>query len=442
MMIMRPKLSSSILTAGALAVFLGGCGAISGLNPFNRQEKLLPGERQSVLPRAGDEIAGGTPSIGGASGLADWSQSGGNAANAPGNVSLSGTSGEAAWRARVIESSGKRGVRPSVPPLVYGGRIFAYDATGTVTSVAPGGARAWSVSLAPGEEKSKAQGGGIAAAGSAIYVATGFGELVALDAATGNRLWASPLGAPAHSAPSAAGGKVFVVSATNVLHALNQSDGTEAWQFPGIPEKAGVLSAASPAVAGDTVVVPYSSGEIIAFDAGSGDTKWADTVLRSSRTLAVSGLTDVAASPIIYEGVVYATGVSGRTIAVDLASGERVWEQNVGSASTPALSGNALFLVDLEDNLVAMDRSSGKVFWRTALPVVRKKRFFSVWAGPTLAGSLLWAVSNDRRMIGVDPATGNIVVDKQLPSPAYIKPIAAGGQLLVLSADGSLAAYQ
>jgi outer membrane protein assembly factor BamB len=165
-------------------------------------------------------------------------------------------------------------------------------------------------------------------------------------------------------------------------------------------------------------------------------------VLRSSRTLAVSGLTDVAASPIIYEGVVYATGVSGRTIAVDLASGERVWEQNVGSASTPALSGNALFLVDLEDNLVAMDRSSGKVFWRTALPVVRKKRFFSVWAGPTLAGSLLWAVSNDRRMIGVDPATGNIVVDKQLPSPAYIKPIAAGGQLLVLSADGSLAAYQ
>jgi hypothetical protein len=210
MMTMRFRLSSAILTAGALAVFLGGCGAISGLNPFNRQEKLLPGERQSVLPRAGDEIAGGTPSIGGASGLADWSQSGGNAANAPGNVSLSGTSGEAAWRARVIESSGKRGVRPSVPPLVYGGRIFAYDATGTVTSVAPGGARAWSVSLAPGEEKSKAQGGGIAAAGSAIYVATGFGELVALDAATGNRLWASPLGAPAHSAPSAAGGKVFV----------------------------------------------------------------------------------------------------------------------------------------------------------------------------------------------------------------------------------------
>jgi hypothetical protein len=73
---------------------------------------------------------------------------------------------------------------------------------------------------------------------------------------------------------------------------------------------------------------------------------------------------------------------------------------------------------------------------------VRKKRFFSVWAGPTLAGGILWAVSNDRKMIGVDPATGNIIVDREMPSPAYVKPIAAGGQLLVLSADGSLTAYR
>ena len=42
-----------------------------------------------------------------------------------------------------------------------------------------------------------------------------------------------------------------------------QADGTEAWQYPGIPESAGVLSAASPAASGDTVVVPYSSGEVI-----------------------------------------------------------------------------------------------------------------------------------------------------------------------------------
>jgi outer membrane protein assembly factor BamB len=422
-------------------VSVSACGGMT--NPFSRKEKILPGDRQAVLPQAHDEVAGGTPAIGGASGQSDWSNAGGNAANAPGNVALASASAAASWRTNVIQSAGKKNIRPSMPPLVYGGRIFVYDASGSVISLAPGGGRQWSVSLTPeGEKTVRTTGGGITASGNAIYAATGFGELVALDASSGNKLWTFKLSAPARSAPTAAAGKVFVVSATNVLHAVNQSDGKEAWQYPGIPEIAGVLSAASPAVSGDTVVVPYSSGEVAAFNASSGESKWADAVVRSSRTFAVSGFSDVAASPVIYDGVVYATGVSGRTIAVRLSNGERVWEQNIGSSSTPAVSGNAIFIVDLGDNLVAMERATGKVFWRTALPVVRKKKFFSVWAGPTLAGNLLWAVSNDRRMVGVDPGTGNIVVDRELPSPAYIKPIAAGGQLLVLSADGSLAAYQ
>src|SRR5207253_8817990 len=73
---------------------------------------------------------------------------------------------------------------------------------------------------------------------------------------------------------------------------------------------------------------PYTTlfrSEVTAFDTDKGDLKWADAVVRSTRTLAVSGLTDVAASPVISDGVVFATGVSGRTIAVRLADGERLW---------------------------------------------------------------------------------------------------------------------
>jgi outer membrane protein assembly factor BamB len=437
----NPKSLHGVAAVLLLVLLVGGCSALSGMNPFNRKEKIMPGERTSALPQGVPEVAGGTPAIEPAGGAGDWSQPGGNAANAPGNVSLASASGASSWRVRAVDKASKRTVRPSVPPIVAGGAIFVYDTDGKVSALSAGGGRGWTVSLAPEGEKSAAAGGGVAASGNAVFVATGYGELVALDAATGGKIWTFKLSAPAHSAPTAAAGMVFVVSATNVLHAVNQADGTEAWQYPGIPETAGVLSAASPAVSGNTVVVPYSSGEVIAFDAASGTLKWADAIVRSTRTLAVSGLTDVAASPVIYDGVVYATGVAGRTIAVRLSDGERLWEQNIGSASTPSVSGNAVFIVDLEDNMVALDRSAGTIFWRTALPVIRKKKFFSVWAGPTLAGNLLWAVSNDRKLIGVDPGTGSIVVDKQMQSPAYVKPTAASGQLLVLSADGMLSAY-
>ena len=401
------------LALAGLVLGLAGCSVadrITDINPFKKEEAPMPGDRRSVLTGGGDSLAGatlsgGTASISAAVALSDWSQPGGNAANAPGNVSLSGGDGAALWRAKTSAKVSKKGVRASAPPLSVGGRYYVYDAGGTVTALAGAGGRQWSVSLKPEDENSLTTGGGIAAAGNVILAATGYSELVALDAATGGRAWTYDMREPARGAPTAAGGKVYVVSVTNVLHAVNIADGSEAWTYAGIPETAGVLSAASPAVAGNTVVVPYTSGEVIAFDAGTGEPKWSETVIRAIRTSAVSGLSDVSASPVISNGVVFATGVSGRTIAVKLSNGERLWEANIGSAYTPAVSGNAVFLIDLDDNLVALDRSSGKSFWSTRLPVVRKKRFFSVWAGPTLAGNALWAVSNDGRLTSIEPAT-------------------------------------
>src|SRR3712207_3618987 len=95
-----------LLTVSVVILTATGCNALGGMNPFNRKEKILPGERTAVLPQPGADadVAGGTPAIGGTSGLSDWSQPGGNAANAPGNVSLAGGSGTQAWRARVIDS--------------------------------------------------------------------------------------------------------------------------------------------------------------------------------------------------------------------------------------------------------------------------------------------------------------------------------------------------
>ncbi len=437
-----PTAIALALTATLLAGCLSVPTSISDVIPFgNRKEEIVPGERRPALPSAVDDVAGGTASIGPAKSLSDWSQPGGNAANAPGHVALAAGGNSSVFRARVLDG-GKKAVRASAPPLVHGGQIFVYSATGTVSGLSGGGGRSWSVSLKPEKEKSAVPGGGIAASGGTIFAATGYGELAALAAANGGKIWSYDLGAPARSAPTAAGGKVYVVTVTNVLHAVDIADGTQSWTYPGIPEMAGVLSGASPAVAGNTVVVPYSSGEVTAFSAGDGSLKWADAVIRASRTRAISGLTDVAASPVIVDGVVFATGVAGRTIAVKLASGERIWEKNIGSAATPAVSGNAVFLIDLDDNMVALDRRNGNVLWRTALPVIRKKRFHSTWTGPTLAGGSLWAVSNDKQLLAVDPATGQLLGERRLQAAAYQKPIAVAGRLYVLSGDGALTAYQ
>lgn len=442
-----------VLALAVTVPLLGGCGAVSdaasSLNIFAGKETVLPGERQPLFEGADALAAAGgnkTATVPGPSNSGDWSQSGGNALNNPGHVAIAGNGGRA-WRASLgggsyrISSFGSSGPRVAARPVAAQGRVFIYEQDGTVTALSAGGGKQWRVNLRPEGEKDSALGGGVAVDSGRVFAATGYGTLVALDPASGRQLWSKPLDAPARGAPTAAGGRIYVVTQTNEVMAIDQADGTQLWSYAGIPETAGLLSSANPAVSGDTVVVPFSSGEVMALDASDGTPRWVDAVSRSYRTQAVSGLADVSASPVIAGGTVIATGVAGRTIAVSLKSGERLWDQDIGSVHTPAVAGNTVFLVDLRDRLVALDLRSGEPIWASQLPVVRTKKKNSNWAGPVLAGGSLWLFSSDGKMAQVNPATGQLVATRETGEGAFMSPIVAGGRLIVVGGKGSVTAY-
>ena len=460
-----PRLAGAartVLVVAGVGLAVSGCetfqDAMYDFNPFAEKDKILPGDRRAVF--TGNELPaeeGATrraASPGPQQSNGDWPQPGGTPANNPGNLAFSG-SGSRVWSASAAGGSrglsvptfglsgGSVGLRIGARPVVAGGLVYAYDPTGVVTALSfSGGGRAWQQSVRPEKESDSSAGGGVAYDQGRIYVATSYGTLSALDAASGKALWTKDIEAPARGAPTATGGKVFVVTQTNVVLAVDQADGTELWTYRGIPETAGLLAAASPAVVGDTVVVPYTSGEVIAFDIAKGEPRWTDAVTASSRTYAMSSISDVAASPVVDGGVVFATSVSGETIANDLRTGERRWSQSVGSAHTPVVSGNALFLVDLDDRALALDRASGQPMWATKLPIVKTRKERSHWAGPVLAGGSLWFVSSDGKMAQVDAASGNLVGTHPIGDPAYITPIVAAGTMIVVSANGTVSAYR
>ncbi|MBJ3776646.1 outer membrane protein assembly factor BamB family protein [Acuticoccus mangrovi] len=433
-----------------LAAALTGCGSISDLNPFGAKDEHLVGERTTVFSTNTEMPEDATPkpaSVGPARANNDWPQPGGNAQNDPGHLAYSGGAVRA-WRASV-GGSGSGGLsvargtpRISARPVVSGDRVFVYAPNGTVTALSLGsGTRIWSTSLRPDGERDAAAGGGVTVDGNRVFVATGYGEMAALDAQNGQEIWRRGLDTPARGAPTAGAGKVFVVSQKNKVFAIDQADGTEAFTYDGIPEQAGLLATSSPAISGSTVVIPYSSGEVMAFSTDTGEPKWQSFVTRSMRTLAVSGLTDVSGSPVIDGGTVYATGVSGRTIAVNLSDGSMKWERNIGSAHTPIVSGDALFLVDLADRMVALNKSSGETLWMTELPKPKKKKD-RAYAGPLLAGGSLYAISNDGRLAQLNPKDGQVVADRTIGSAAYSAPILASGQMIIVSDAGEITALR
>lgn len=436
------------LTVIALSLALTGCGSVSdftqNVNPFNR-EKILSGDRQPVFDGAdpASEALGQSAKVGPATGGQSWTTAGGGLTNDPGNIAIS-VSGNRAWRTQVGTSG--RGLtssalRISSRPVSDGSRIYLYKPNGEVVALSTGGGRQWTANLRPEGERDVGPGGGVTVAGGIVYAATSYRQLVALEAGSGREIWRADLDTPARGAPVAGAGHVFVVSQSNEVYALSQSDGSVAWSYAGVEETAGLLSAANPAISGNKVIVPFSSGEIMAIDIKSGEPEWIDGVSRGFRTLALSGLADVSASPVIAGNTVYATGVAGRTVAVDARSGQRRWEQDLGSVHTPVVSGNALFMVDLDDRMVALDLKSGEPLWATSLPRPEKKKRRRNWAGPILANGALVAFSSDGQIAVVDAASGNTMLTQRTNADVYVTPIVAGGRVVVLTGNDGVAAY-
>ncbi|WP_299471519.1 PQQ-binding-like beta-propeller repeat protein [uncultured Roseibium sp.] len=439
---------NTLLGVFAMSLALTGCGSVSefgeSVNPFSR-EKILPGERQPVFDGA-DPTAralGQTANVGPATGGQTWTTSGGGLSNDPGNVAVS-ISGTTSWRSNV-GTSGRgltsSGLRLSARPVSDGSKIYVYKPNGEVVALSTAGGRVWTQNLRPEGERDVGPGGGVTVAGGVVYAATSYRQLIAMDAGSGQVLWTADLDTPARGAPVAGGGQVFVVSQSNEVYALSQTDGTVAWTYAGIEETAGLLSVANPAISGNRVIVPFSSGEIMAIDMKSGEAEWIDSVSRGFRTLALSGLADVSASPVVSGNMVYATGVAGRTVAVEARTGLRRWEQDLGSVHTPVVSGSALFMVDLDDRMVALDLKNGETLWATSLPRPEKKKRRRNWAGPILANGALVAFSSDGQIAIVDATSGNIMTTQRTNADVYVTPIVAGGRVIVLSGKDGVTAF-
>lgn len=449
---------SKLLRLALLAALAGtatGCSstddlqdAVAAVNPFGDSKKPLPGERQDVFDgQSPIQVAKNKPvSVGGAHSVSAWTSVGGPAGNDAGHVVLSGSGTTQVWSTRAGDvGSGsmlREDVRAFVGPIAAGGRAFVLDPNGYVTAVTLSGGTSWRTSVRPGDRDNQATTGGLGTDGARVYAATAWGDLVALDADSGAKLWEKKLAEPARGAPTISGGRIYVVTQSNTVLALSAADGSEIWTWRGVPEIGNLLSTNSPAVSGGVVVVPFTSGEVVALDEKKGEPIWNDSLARASRSYAVSGLTTISASPVVADGVVYATGVGSRTVAVGLKTGQRLWDVAFGSAHTPVVSGNALFLVDLDNSLTALDRKSGDVLWATKLPTTKTKKKRTVWAGPVLAGGSLWLASNEGGMIGVDPISGRVTSTQAGGKAVMLSPIAVSGKLLTLAADGTLSAWE
>lgn len=438
---------SRIMGTVALAALLLGC---------SEGELILEGERlsprEAELALAGDgaplsaEAATVAVALPAQTASAEWSHVGGNAAHLAPNAALSGAMTRV-WTANIGQGDGRRN-RISTDPIVSGGRVYTIDAGAQVTATGTNGGTAWQVDLTPAADRGgDASGGGLAAGEGLVFAATGFSELVALDPASGAVVWRQRFDTPVAGAPAVASGKVFAVTRDGSAWALDARDGKIAWQRPGAQVRGGIAGGSAPAVSGDTVVFPFTNGQLQAVDSAEGLPKWNGFVAGKRPGRAYAAYSDLTGEPVIAGSTVYTASAAGKMAALGIETGDLVWAADDGAANAVVVAGNALFFVNDEDQLVRLDAATGEAVWRIDMPYFtkekdKKRRDIYAHYGPVLAGGRLITASSDGLLRAFDPASGKLIGTADIPGGAAAAPAVAGGTLYVVSKSGQLHAFR
>ena len=455
---MKSMMRTPLMIAALFA--LAGCGIFKG---GGGPKTPVLGERIPVLVSESDaevdpSIADVTVALPSPAANDSWTQPGGNAAKSMGHLALSATPTRA-WTADIAGNTDRQ--RLAAAPVIANGRVYAIDVRARVRAFdAQTGAVVWTSAVgAPddveggmnfwtGENTGNSGilfGGGVSVEGDRVFATNGLGDVVAMNASDGSTIWLKRPGGPLRGAPTVSNGNVYVMTQDNQLFALTQADGSVVWTESGTVETAGVFGVAAPASAQGTVVAGFSSGELNAYRYENGRVLWQDALSRTSISTSVGTLSDIDADPVIQDGRVYAIGQGGRMVAVDLLTGQRLWEINIAGIQTPWVAGEWVFAVTDEAKLLAIARATGRVRWMAQLPRWRDEEDREgpiSWSGPVLAGGRLILASTRGGIAYVSPTDGAIQTIVDHDTPIYLPPVVANNTLYLLDSKGRLTAWR
>ena len=378
--------------------------------------------------------------------LADWPSRGYNITNRLPHGTLSAAPVEV-WAAPIGTGNSRRN-RISADPVAGNGLVYTIDAGSQLQATSlSNGAPAWITSLVPDFDRgANASGGGLALAGNRLYATTPYGEVVALDAASGAVIWRQRLGAVL-GAPTVSGGLLYIVGRNSEAWALEIDDGRQRWRIPSSDTPSVLVGGAAPAVADGRVIFPFPSGEIVAAMPNTGITLWNSCVAGGRLGTAYAGINDITSDPVIVGDTIYAGNQSGRVVAMNTRTGTRIWTATEGAYSPVVVAGGAIFFVSDRNELIRLDAGDGSRVWGTELPLYqrdRPRRRDAVFThyGPLLAGGRLVIASGDGLVRMFSPESGELVGTLELRGGAASHPILVGDTLLVVSQEGRLHAFR
>ncbi len=272
------------------------------------------------------------------------------------------------------------------------------------------------------------------------------------DGAAGtNVLWKSPIPKKGYNSPVIWGDKVFIAGGDNTareVYCYNSNNGKLLWtgkadnikgapaKLPNVTEDTG-LSAPTLTTDGKCVFAIFATGDVIAFDM-NGKRVWA-------RNLGVpDNHYGHSSSLITWDNklfIQYDTNKGGKILALDVATGETVWEtvrKSKISWASPVLAkidGKYQLILTADPIVAGYDIKTGKELWSTECMMGE--------VGPSVGFSdgVVFAGNEYATLVAINPNDGSIIWENDEYLPEAASPLAYKGLLIIATSYGVLVCY-
>lgn len=340
----------------------------------------------------------------------------------------------------------------SLTPALDGDVIYAVDYEGLVVALnsatgkklwqrkinkADQGLWAWLKSFVVADDPNRQIIGGIAAESGLLLVATYAGEVMALSKDSGDELWRKQLPGEIVSAPRTNGTVVAAQSVNGKLYALDAKTGEQLWFYDNPPPVLTLRGTPSPIVTDTAIYTGFSNGRMMAFNPSNGLILWEQRIASPKGRSELERMVDIHASPLIKDGVIYVGTYQGRISALARGTGSPLWGVDGSTSENLAVSGDKLFAAHADGKLVAYSAVTGEQLWSNEKMLRRGLN------GPQTFGDYVAVVDFEGYMHVVNQTDGEFVARKRVDRKGARAPMLTDGETLyVFTNRGKLIAFR
>ncbi len=317
----------------------------------------------------------------------------------------------------------------SLVPAVHGGVFYVASGDGDVLALqADSGALLWRASAG------SALSAGVGSDGRFTSVVTRGNEVVTFE--QGRELWRKRLPSSVVTPPLVAGERVFVKGVDRAVHAFDAVDGRRLWTLQR-PGDALTLAQSSVLAAFRNTLLVAQGARLAGVDPLRGTVQWEVAMASPRGTNEVERLADLVGPPVRVGNLVCARAFQSAVACADASRGALVWSRNIGGVQ--AIGGDAQRMVgaDASDRITAWRTDNGDVAWTS------EKLLYRGLSGATVVGPVVAFGDVEGVVHFLSTETGEAQLQLRTDgTPVVGTPVLGGNTLLVVTQKGGLFAFR